>query len=486
MRANKTFSGGYHFKFEGYPRAEVVEMEIPSTVIIPLKQGCGNEVKPVVKQGDKVEAGQIIGKDAEGIAAPVHASVSGEVVSLDQIKYPRGVVNSIVIESDGTKRWEPLAGRQADWTKLSVPQIEELLYTSGVTSLDSQGIPTNREGSPLSARDVKHLIVNAVEADPYNLSLTVLLAEERLVQFLEGLMILQKMMPGAKIHLAVNSNRKELLAQFDELTRENQLLELYPLSPKYPQGNDEVLMKAILGGNYANASAASVVLTVQTVLQARDAVVDGKPLIERMVALSGPGWEHNLHLKVRVGTPIQSITAKYLKKTGLQRLVPNNLLTNVAISDLLPVDRTFDNLNAIPENTNRALFSFLRLGAKKSSYSKAFLSAALPMLEKTCDTNVHGEARACIFCGYCEEVCPVEIIPHLLDKYVKSNIIDEQLIRYGIFSCVECNLCSYVCPSKIHLAWNIKAGQQMLIENEFKQPQPAQCGKDAFAFHFAG
>ncbi len=483
MKANrKTFSGGYHFNFEGNPRAEVVEMEIPSTVIIPLKQGYGDEVKPLVKPGDKVKAGQVIGRDDQLVSSPVHASVSGEVEKLDSVEYPRGAVTSIVIKSDGATQWEPLAGRQKDWIRLSVPEIEELLYTSGVTSLDSQGIPTKYNSSPNSGRDVKHLIVKGVEANPYNVLLPVLMAGEGLHRFIEGLRILQKIMPQAKVHVALNSNRPELFAELNKLAQEYEWLELHSLTPKYPQGSDEVLISTILGESSVKDSLA-VVLKVQTILQARDAVIEGKPSIERMVALSGPGWEDNIHLMVRVGTPLKSITDKYLKKTGLHRLVPNNLLTNLAITDLsLPVDRTFDNLNAIPENTNRALFSCLRAGPQRSSYSRSFLSAMLPMLEKTCDTNAHGEARACIFCGYCEEVCPAGIIPHLLDKYVKKNIIDEQLIRFGVFNCVECNLCSYVCPSKIHLAWNIKAGQQLLIENEFKQPVQHQ--KRHFSFHF--
>ncbi len=474
---NKKISGGYRFNLEGKPRDKLIELELSSRYVIPLKQGFGREVKPFVKAGEKVKAGQIIGRDDQGISSPVHASVNGMVESLTMLEYPQGGVIAVVIQADGTTGWQPLAAHNANWKQLSQEQIERLLYSSGVTSLDGNGIPTRFMTSSISNREVKDLIVQGIEDGPYHPSLSALLAAERCDHFIEGIKIMQKIMPQANIHLAINRDRHQLFQELVHKTKELEWLNLYPLSPKYPQSNDQLLTRIISNDHTKKIADTkkTVVLSVATLLQVHDAVVEGKPLIECTVALCGPGWKENLHLKVRIGTPVNTITDSYLQQTGSYRLIPNNLLTNEAITDLsFPIDRSFTILAAVPETTNRKLFSFLRPGKNRSSYSETYLSAFNPLMEQSCDTDINGETRPCIFCGYCEEICPVGNIPHLIDKHAKRNLINKELIRYGIFDCVECNLCTFVCPSKIPVAKHIKLGQQKLIEQGFKAPYAAK------------
>ena len=462
---NKTIHGGYHFNLEGKPQDRLIELGLPSEVVIPLKQGFGREVKSLVKAGEEVKAGQIIGRDDLGISSPVHASVNGTVESLVKLESSQGSINAVVIKADGTIDWQPLAGHNRDWQQLSVDKIESLLYSSGVTSLSGKGIPTRFKTSFISNREVEELIVQGIEDDPYHLSLAALLAGERGDHFIEGIRILQKIMPQANIHLAVNSERQQMVKELVLRTGDPEWLALCSLHPKYPQGNEQLLTRTILGDRAKNSADAKkvVVLSVATILQVHDAVVEGKPLIECMVALCGPGWKENFHLKVRIGTPLKAISSTYLQQAANYRLIPNNILTNRAITDLsFPVDRSFTTLAAVSENK-----------AKKSrSYSRTFLAAFNPLTEQGCDANNHGELRPCIFCGNCEEVCPVGIIPHLLDKHVKRNLISKELIRYDIFECIECNLCSFVCPSKIPVARHIKLGCQKLIDYGYKQ-QPA-------------
>lgn len=461
---NNSFSGGYTFNLEGKPQAEVVQQEIPSQVVIPLKQGFSKEVEPIVESGEEVKAGQIVGRDDTSLSTPVHASVTGTVKEI--IELPSNY-RGVVIESEGTADWERLEGHTSDWTSLSAKEVEELLYTSGVTALDNQGIPTSYKSSSISKDEVKHVIIEGVESDPYNLSLSALLNDGKLSQFAEGVRILRKVLPlQVKIHLAINKNRRKLINELSDLLGDYEWVQLHSMDSKYPQGKDEVLVQTILGGDHTVGSSVTklgaIVLKMQTLLHVYDAVAKGKPLIERTVALSGTGWKQNLHFKVRIGTSVESIMGKYLD-TGDQRLISGNLLTEEAINNYnIPVDRTFANLNAIPESEGRELFAFARPGAKKYSYSNTFLSALFSNLERFCDTNIHGEERPCISCGYCKEACPEEIIPHLLDHYTaKSDVVDE-LIRYGIFDCIECNLCTFVCPSKRPLGKHIKQGKQFL------------------------
>jgi Na(+)-translocating NADH:ubiquinone oxidoreductase A subunit len=468
---NNSFSGGYTFNLEGKPQDKVVEMEIPSKVVIPLKQGLSQEVEAIVEPGEEVKAGQIIAEDDSSISTPVHASVNGTVKEIIELS-SKGNIKAVIIESDGTYGWEAMEGHTSDWTSLSASEVSELLYTSGVTALDNQGIPTEYNSSPIAKGDLDHVIIKGVEANPYNLSLSALLKEGKLSQFADGLRILRKILPSkTKVHVAINKNRRKLIKELNNLVGSYNWVEVYDIDPKYPQGIDKVLVPTILGEDYTVRSSVEklgvTVLRMQTILNVYDAVVKGKALIERIISLSGPGWKENIHLQVRAGTPVEAIVNKYAKP-GDYRIVYGNLLTDKSITDYeIPVDKTFENLNAISEEESRELFAFAKAGARKYSYSNAFLSALFTKLSKACNAKVNGEARPCISCGYCEEACPAGIIPHLIDHYTAKRSVEDELIKYGIFDCMECNLCTFVCPSKRALGKHIKQGKQFLMNKGY-------------------
>jgi len=203
-----------------------------------------------------------------------------------------------------------------------------------------------------------------------------------------------------------------------------------------------------------------VVLSVQTILHVYEAVVEGKPVMERIVALAGTGFREACHARVRIGAPLEHLIGDRIDADSGVRLVLNSLLTGENISDLsLPVDRRFTSVIALPEEKERQFFAFLRPGFRKDSYSRTFF----PVFSKQCGTNLHGEERPCISCGYCDEVCPAKILPHLIYRHIERDAVDETL-NLRIFDCIECNLCDYVCPSKLPLAGFIKEGKKKLRE----------------------
>jgi len=463
----KTFRGGYSFKrFVGQPSEELAALAVPRKVMIPLAQGFGSPLEPQVKVGDKVAAGQIIARDDSKISSPIHASISGKVVGIEKRNYFKREVTMVMIEGDGAEDFQRLEGYSSNWEKLPSELLEELLYKSGVTSLDRQGIPTRFKSSLISPREVEDLIIHGIESEAYNTSLEVLLRGKGLYAFVEGIKILKTIMPQAKVHLALNRNRKEIIERVKKLTTNLENFNLYPLAPKYPQGYDEVLVPTLLGKKfpygYSAANIGIIILNVQAVLQVFEAVAEGKPLIERTVALCGPSFKRPRHLKVRVGTPLNFLLKDELRE-GPVRVVMNSLLTGPELKDLsLSIDRTFMQIIALPEGKERELLAFLRSGLNSDSYSRTFLSNFF-RTPKQVTTNRYGEERPCIQCGYCLEVCPVGILPTLLDRYRRLGI-NETLMRYGIFNCIECNLCSYVCPSKITLAENLKNAKAKLIE----------------------
>src|SRR3989338_5647294 len=270
----RTFKGGYRFKnYAGQVRPVLLEDKIPPQVIIPLKQGFGTEVKPLVKKGDAVLAGQIIGRDDASISSPVHSSVNGVVEDIKRMNYfKRDVTMAVIRTTNTSKDILRLDGYSQEWGKLTNEKIEELIYTSGVSSLDREGIPTHFKSSIISPADVRHLIIHGVGSEPYNISLDLLLEGKNLLNFFEGI--------------------KKLIEQLGKLSYELQWLDIYPLEPKYPQGYDEMLVPTILRQKfpygYSAANIGVVILNIRAVLAAYEAVAEGKPYIERIIALCGP------------------------------------------------------------------------------------------------------------------------------------------------------------------------------------------------------
>ena len=470
LKPFRTFRGGFRFKnYTGQAQPILQEAKIPSQVIIPLRQGFGTEVKPLVKVGDSVFAGEVIGRDDQSISSPIHSSVNGIVEGIKRMNYFKREMNMVIIRTtDPSAEIPRLNGHSAEWGKLTNSQIEELIYLSGVSSLDREGIPTHFKSSIISPEDVKHLIVHGVGSEPYNISLDLLLAGKNLLHLFEGIKILKRIMPNCKVHLSINTHKRKVIEELVKLSSQLEWLDVYPLEPKYPQGYDEMLVPTILGQKfpygYSAANIGVVVLNIQAVLAVFGAVVEGRPLIERLIALCGPLFKENVHLKVRVGTPLSDIIADRLNPSLPSRVVLNSLLTGFELKDLsLPIDRTFSQLVAIPENKQREFLAFIQPGLRRDSYSRIFQASWLPFIHKSPNTNLHGEERPCISCSFCEEVCPVQIIPHLLSKYVKQGYIDETLMNYNIFHCIECGLCSFVCPSKIPLLQHMREGQEKLI-----------------------
>jgi len=465
---SKTFKGGYRFKnYSGQVQPDIISCKIPCQAIIPLRQGFGVEVKPLVKKGENVFAGQIIGRDDHSVSSPVHSPVKGIVEDIRRMNYLNGNVTMVFIRSTGlSAEISRLSGYCAQWPKLSSEKIEELIYLSGVSSLGKAGIPTNFKSSIIPPEEVQHLIINGIDSEPYRVSLDLLLQAENLVHFFAGVRILKRIMPNSRVHLAVEPADRMIINELSKLSSQVEWMDTYLLEPKYPQGRDEMLVSTILKQKfpygYSAANIGVIVLNIEAVLNVYSAVTEGLPLIEKTVAFCGPNMSENLRYKIRVGTPLSEVVKERIKK-GHCRLVLDSLLTGFNLDDFsVPVSRTFSKIIAIPENKEREFLAFIRPGLKCDSYTRAFLAQWLPKAQKFPDANQHGEERPCISCGYCEEVCPVRIIPHLLSKHVEREIIDEKLVNYGIFKCIECGLCNFVCPSKIPLLKHIKKGQEEL------------------------
>ncbi|MDP2981354.1 MAG: hypothetical protein Q8N67_04755, partial [Candidatus Omnitrophota bacterium] len=243
LKPARTFRGGYRFKnFNGQARPVIVENQIPAMVTIPLKQGFGTELKSLVKKGDVVFAGQTIARDDSAVSSPIHSSVNGVVEDVKRMNYFKRQTAMVIIRTTNASKEIPrIEGCSLDWTRLGNEKIEELVYLSGVSSLDREGIPTRFKSSIIPPEEVKHLIVHGIGSEPYNISLDLLLKDKNLLNFLEGVKILKRIMPNSKVHLSLNAKKKSIIEQVTKLTSQLEWLDIYPLEPKYPQGYDEML-----------------------------------------------------------------------------------------------------------------------------------------------------------------------------------------------------------------------------------------------------
>jgi electron transport complex protein RnfC len=495
---NKSFTGGYRFfGFAAQARPRILESHYPERVAVPLRSGLVEALPPQVSSGDAVTAGQVVARDDATVCGPILSPVSGVVEAMATVATPAGAVKALMIKGDGSRDWKPLPGARSEWRGLKSLELEELLYRSGATALSPQGIPTRFNSSALSPESVRDILVVEAHDEVFNPSLEALLGEREpegvadrsgraprgSLEAAEGLAILARLMPQANLHLVFGRGLKDAMCCLGKACVQAGLEEVIAtaVTQKYPVHHEAVLLPAVLSRELSYGSTpldqGVVVIDVQGLLQIFDAVTRGRPVIDRLVALAGAGFARPLHVRARLGTPVGELVGEYLDRAVAERLVLNSALSGPVLSDpATPVELSFRSILAIPEEEEEPVLPFARPGLGMDSYTRTFAALALPFAKRA-DTNLHGEHRACIACGYCEQVCPVRILPYLLHRHIQRELIDENLVRFEIFKCIDCGLCSYVCTSKIPLAEQIREGKSRLRTEGLepvRQPQHAE------------
>lgn len=506
----KTFKGGHAFgNLTGMPKAKIRHTGIPDKVTIPLQQGFGAEVKAIVKNGDKVKAGQMIGIDDDSMSTPVHSTVNGTVANCEAIITDSATITpatgnpksqpadkgrkAIVIESDGTTEWTTTAEYLKDIDHETPEGVFKSLYISGVSALGVSGIPTLHNTSPISPDKVENIIINCTNSEPFSLPVSAFFKGNE-KSFITGLTILNFIFPEADIDLAFDSNNKETYYRlFNSLNSKDDYIHkgtyttgklldkicIRPLKPKFPQGNQAILTETIVGKITGNKDEFEAINSGIIILNARDvfciyeAIIEGRPLIDKVIALGGYGYNVNHGVKVRIGTSIDSIVT-HRHRSGIEsRLILNSIMTGRTINNHYGyVNKCTNSIIALPENRTREFQNFMRPGLDRDSFSNTFLSSLFKGFFKRNDTNLNGEYRACIACNYCEYACPVNILPFLISKYVKHDMV-EDAEGLNIFDCVECGLCSFVCPSKIPVLKHIQEGKEKIRAYAEEEPDAA-------------
>lgn len=435
-----TFKGGIH-PYEGKELTmdKPIETYLPKgELVYPLSQHIGAPAKPVVKKGDRVLVGQRIAEAGGFVSAHIHASVSGTVKNIEPRLTAGGTkVESIIIENDG--EYEVLERpAPANWQEMDRKDLLAVIQDAGIVGMGGAGFPTHVKLSPKNPDSIDYIIVNGSECEPYLTSDYRRMLEEP-EKVVTGLEIVLHMFPQASGIIAIEDNKPEAIRIMKEQTADHPKIQVNVMKTKYPEGAERQLIYANTG-RYINsgmlpADAGCIVHNVDTVTAIYKAVVEGVPLIDRIITISGDDIVDPKNFKVLLGTSLQELIEA---AGGYLDGEPEKIISGGPMM-------------------GKAMFS-TEVPAVKGS------SAVLCMKK---DEVAACEPSNCIRCGRCVAVCPGRVNPTKLASLAEHGKLDAFVEQDGM-ECCECGCCSYVCPAKRHLTQTIAATRKAILAGRKK------------------
>ncbi|MGC9336646.1 MAG: electron transport complex subunit RsxC [Candidatus Cloacimonadia bacterium] len=435
----KTFKGGVHPR--GFPqnaghegkelsnKKEIEKFAAPQKVLIHLQQHIGSPAKPLVKRGDFVKKGQKIADATGFVSIPMHSPISGKVTNIDIYPHPAGSSGeAIEIENDGKDEWEDSLEDRTNYLNMDPKEMLSRIQSAGICGMGGAGFPTHVKLSPPPQKPIDTVILNGVECEPY------LTADHRTMvehsdSVIAGLQIIMKILGAPKGYIGIESNKPDAIKIMREKVKGVANISVVSLHVKYPQGAEKQLIYAVTrrkvpaGGLPMDVGV--VVQNVGTAWAIYEAVRYNKPSIERVTTVTGPIVKNPKNILAPIGT---------------------------LVSDLINFcEGTYEDI------------SKLISGGPMMGF--ALTTQATPIIKGTSGIVIFGEAsifetkeHACIRCGGCVDVCPMQLAPTMIVDSVK-NASHEEAKKLHITDCMECGSCAYVCPSHISLVQWIKLGK---------------------------
>ncbi|MDO5424308.1 MAG: electron transport complex subunit RsxC [Eubacteriales bacterium] len=435
-----TFKGGIHpYDGKDLSKDKPIRTVLPKgDLVYPLSQHIGAPAVPIVKKGDHVLVGQKIAEAGGFVSAPIHASVSGTVKGIEpRLTATGSMANAIIIENDNEYK-------EVEWPerlplkRLTGPEILEMIKEAGIVGMGGAGFPTHVKLSPKEPDKIDYIIVNCAECEPYLTSdyRRMMEAPEMVVG---GLRAVLKIFPKAKGIIAVEDNKKDAIALLRETAKEDTNIEVMQLKTKYPQGAERMLIYATTGrkinSSMLPADAGCVVNNCDTIVAVYRAVYEGRPLMHRIVTVTGEAIAEPQNFCVCTGTNYHEL----IEEAGGFKQEPAKIISGGPMMGF-------------------ALFD-LDVPCTKTS------SALLCM---TKDETAAFEPTACINCGRCVSACPENLIPSRLADLAERH--DEaQFEKMNGLECCECGCCSFSCPARRHLTQEIKSMRRIVLANKRKK-----------------
>ena len=437
---NFTFKGGVHVphKKELTEKKSLEYAKEPGVVYIPLHQHTGAPCEPVVNVGDRVKVGQKIGDSQAFVSAPIHSSIAGTVKNITNITTPTGInTTCVVIESDGTNEMDESVKQKGKLEDLSSKEIIQIIKEAGITGMGGAGFPAHVKLSPPPAKKIDTVIINGAECEPFLTSDHRLMLEmpEKVVY---GLRAIMKSLNVDKGYIGLESNKMDAYDALKAVINEGDNIEVVTLKVKYPQGDEKRLINAITGREVPSGGlpmdVGCVVNNASTAKAIAEAILEGKPLYERVVTVTGNGVLTPRNLIAKIGTPFQEL---------------------------------IDQCGGFNGEPGKVIMGGPMMGLAQFSTNVPVIKGSGGILILTEEEALAEKVSPCIKCGKCLEVCPVFLQPlHISAHALKSDFQGAE--KYGALDCVECGSCSFICPAKRPLVESIRFAKREILAKRKK------------------
>ncbi len=411
---------------------ELKQIEDSSLLYVPLSQHIGSPSIPIVEIGDYVKKYEKIGEISKNISANIHSPVSGDVVDVvEHIVANGSKVKTVIIANDFKNKEENLVKRELKDLKLiKKEEIFKIIKEAGIVGLGGAQFPTHIKYD-IKFRKVETLIINGAECEPY-LTSDYSVMKNYTREIFRGLKVIQKLLNPKEIVIGIEMENSELVEIFEKMGKEEELeIKIQLLPTIYPQGSELQLINTVTGKKVRKGELplekGVIVSNVSTVKAIYDAFFEGKPLVERIVTVSGEEARNIGNYKIKFGTPLYHIV-KELQIHNEEKIIFGGPMMGTEI---------FDSRVPVIKGTSGILFL----------------------------STEEIERKNCISCGYCVEACPMNLMPFEFANYYEKGQY-EQMVKANIHNCIECGACEFVCPSRVPLIESIKTGKAILSEME--------------------
>lgn len=417
-------------EFKDIIEKDIKQLPLPSKVIIPLSQHTGKPARPLVEKDVVVGEGQLVAECDGFISANIHSSINGKVKGILDFNHPvLRRAKAIVIEaiSDEERIWQEQNKINLDREYL-ISQIKK----HGIVGLGGAAFPTHVKLSPPGEYKIDTLIINGCECEPY-LSCDDVMMQTYPSEILKGIKVIAHILKAKNIIIAIEDNKKEAIEIFKEKIKDEVAIKVVPLRTKYPQGAEKQLIKVLLkrevppGGLPFHVGV--VVQNVSTCYAVYEAIYKDKPLIEKVITLSGDCLKKPGNYRVRIGTLLRDIV---------------------------------DIIDGFIKEPVKIIFGGPMMGIAQPGLDFPIVKACSGIVFLSQEMVKIEEERNCIRCARCVDVCPMNLLPTKIAMFVKKE--DWTLVKeYHADDCIECGCCQFICPAHIPLTHLIRLGKKILL-----------------------
>ena len=409
----------------------ITECPLPQKAIIPLVQHIGAPAQPVVEKGQKVKVGELLAKAGGFVSANIHSPFSGTITKIDSTVDAWGMrMPAIFMDVEGNE-WLETIDRTPDVIRefnLEPKQIIDRIADAGIVGLGGACFPTHVKLMPPPGKKAEVLIVNGVECEPY-LTCDHQLMLEHGEEIMIGIQLLMRALGIQKAIIGIEKNKPDAIARMQELASKTLGVEVRPLKLKYPQGGEKQLIDACIRRQVPSGAlpieVGAVVDNVATIYAVYEAVQKRKPLISRVMTVTGKSLAKPGNYLVRFGTPLSQViemAGGVPADTG--KIIGGGPMMGRAMNNIdMPANKRTSGLLFLPEAESRRT-----------------------------------EPENCIRCGKCVSACPMGLEPYLLAKQAELQMWDE-MEQHDVMDCIDCGCCLFTCPSHRPLLDYIRMGK---------------------------